>query len=60
MGSLALYGIHSLLIAKSFDFMPSVRAIIISIPVEIIISVPVAGALMSISGSFFAVGKIRY
>jgi len=60
IGSLALYGIHSLIIAKGLDFIPSVRAIIISIPIEIFLSVPVAGALMSFAGSFFAVGKIRY
>jgi len=60
IGSLALFGIHSLIVAKGFNFMPSVRAIIISIPVEIFLSIPVAGALMSIAGSFFAVGKIRY
>jgi len=60
IGSLSLYGIHSLIVAKGFNFMPSVRAIIISIPVEIFLSIPIAGALMSIAGSFFAVGKIRY
>ena len=60
IGSLALFGIHSLIIAKGFNFMPSVRAIIISIPVEIFLSIPIVGALMSIAGSFFAVGKIRY
>jgi cell division transport system permease protein len=60
IGSLALFGIHSLIVAKGFNFMPSVRVIIISIPVEIFLSIPIVGALMSITGSFFAVGKIRY
>jgi len=60
IGSLALFGIHSLIVAKGFNFMPSVRAIIISIPLEIFLSIPIVGALMSIAGSFFAVGKIRY
>ena len=60
IGSLALYGMHSFIIAKGANFMPSVRAIIISIPFEIFLSIPVVGALMSIAGSFFAVGKIRY
>jgi cell division transport system permease protein len=60
IGSLALYGIHSLLVAKGFDFIPSIRAIIISIPDEIFLSIPLAGALMSLAGSFFAVGRIRY
>jgi cell division transport system permease protein len=60
IGSLALFGIHSLIVAKGFNFMPSVKAIIISIPVEIFLSIPIVGALMSITGSFFAVGKIRY
>ena len=60
IGSLALFGIHSLIVAKAFDFIPSIRAIIISIPVEIFLTVPVVGALMSLAGSFFAVGRIRY
>jgi cell division transport system permease protein len=60
IGSLALYGIHSLLVAKGFDSIPSLRAIIISIPDEIFLSIPLAGALMSLAGSFFAVGRIRY
>ncbi len=60
IGSLTLYGIHSLIVAKSTDFMPSVRAIIISIPDEIFLSVPFVGAFMSFIGSFIAVGKIRY
>ena len=60
IGSLALFGMHSLIIAKGVHFMPSVRAIIISIPFEIFLSIPIVGALMSIAGSFFAVGKIRY
>ncbi|UCH81909.1 MAG: ABC transporter permease [Nitrospiraceae bacterium] len=60
IGSLALFGIHSVLVAKGLDFIPSVRAIIVSIPDEIFLSVPVAGALMSFIGSFIAVGKIRY
>ncbi len=60
IASLALSVIHSLIITKGLDFMPSVRAIIISIPVQIFLSVPVAGALMSFAGSFIAVGKIRY
>jgi len=60
IGSLSLFGIHSLMVAKGFNFIPSVRAIIISIPVEILLSIPVVGAIMSVAGSFFAVGKIRY
>ncbi len=60
IGACALYGIHSLIVAKGFEFLPSVRAIIMSIPAQIFIAVPVAGALMSFTGSFFAVGKIRY
>jgi cell division transport system permease protein len=60
IGSLALFGIHSVLVAKGLDFIPSIRAIIVSIPDEIFLSVPVAGALMSFIGSFIAVGKIRY
>jgi len=60
IGSLALYGIHSIIVAKGFDVIPSIRAIIISIPDEIFLSIPVAGALMSLAGSFFAVGRIRY
>ncbi|MEN8263507.1 MAG: ABC transporter permease [Nitrospirota bacterium] len=60
IGALALFGIHSLIVFKGVEFMPSIKTIIISVPLQIYISVPVAGAIMSFIGSFIAVGKIKY
>jgi cell division transport system permease protein len=60
IGALALFGIHSLIVFKGVEFMPSIKAIIISVPLQIYMSVPVLGAIMSFIGSFIAVGKIKY
>lgn len=60
IGSLALFGIHSLILTKGAEFMPAIRAMMISFPIEVYLSVPIAGAVMSFMGSFIAVGKIRY
>jgi cell division protein FtsX len=42
------------------DFLPSIRAFTISLPLYTYLAAPVAGASMSLIGSFFATGKIRY
>ena len=60
IGALELFGIHSLIVFKGVEFMPSIKAIIISVPLQIYMSVPVLGAIMSFIGSFIAVGKIKY
>lgn len=60
IGSLALFGIHSLILTKGAEFMPAIRAMMISFPIEVYLSVPIAGAVMSFMGSLIAVGKIRY
>lgn len=59
-GAAALFGIHSLVLIKGTEFMPAVRAMIISFPPEVYMSVPLAGAVMSFTGSLIAVGKIKY
>ncbi len=60
IGSLALFGIHSLILIKGTEFLPAIRAMIISFPIEVYLSVPLAGAVMSFTGSLIAVGKIKY
>jgi cell division transport system permease protein len=60
LGSLALFGIHSMILIKGAEFLPAIRAMIIYFPLEVYISVPLAGAVMSFTGSLIAVGKIRY
>lgn len=59
-GSLALFGLHSLILTKGTELMPAIRAVIISFPLEVYLSVPIAGAVMSLTGSLIAVGKIKY
>ncbi len=60
ISSLALYGIHSLISFKGVAFLPSIKAIMISLPSQLYIFIPIVGAFMSFIGSFFAVGKIKY
>lgn len=58
--SLVLFSTHSLIAHKGIQFMPSVKAIMVTLPVQIYIAAPVAGAVMSLLGSLIAVGKIKY
>jgi len=60
IGSLALFGMHSLILIKGTEFLPAMRAMIIYFPLEVYLSVPLAGAVMSFTGSLIAVGKIRF
>lgn len=60
ISSLALYGIQSLITFKGIQFLPSIRTIIVSLPFQVYLTVPLAGALMSLIGCFIAVGRIKY
>jgi len=60
IGALALFGAQMLIAAKGAEFLPSFKAITITLPVQIYYYIPASGAVMSIIGSFFAVGKIKY
>jgi cell division transport system permease protein len=60
VSSLSLFGIYTLIAMKIPVFMPSIKAIMVSLPPSIYLSVPPAGAVMSFIGSFIAVGKIKY
>ncbi len=57
LGLLAMYYFAS---ARIIEFIPSLRLILKFIPIETYPAAPVAGAVMSIIGSFIAIGKIRY
>lgn len=56
----SLLVIYSLSTAKIINFIPSLKGIIVFLPVETYPAIPFAGALMSLIGSFIAIGKIRY
>jgi cell division transport system permease protein len=58
--SLLIFGIYSFVSLKVVEFMPSVSLFISSVPLQVYIIVPLAGASVSVIGSFIAVGKIRY
>lgn len=60
ISSLALFGTYSLIAIKIPAFMPSIKAVMVSLPLSVYLSIPPAGAVMSFIGSFIAVGKIRY
>lgn len=60
ISALAIFGSYSFTTLRIAEFFPSLRLIMISLPVQAYIIIPAAGALMSLIGSFFAVGKIRY
>ena len=60
ISSLALFGAYTFITIKIVEFMPSIKLVMASLPLMIYIMVPVSGALMSIIGSFVAVGRLKY
>jgi len=60
IGALTLFGAQTFIAAKGAEFLPSFKAITITLPAQIYYYIPISGAVMSIIGSFFAVGKIKY
>ena len=60
ISSLSLFGIYNVIAMKIPAYLPSIKAIMITLPTSVYLSVPPAGAVMSFIGSFIAVGKIRY
>lgn len=60
VGALTLFGAQTLIAAKGAEFLPSFKAITITLPEQIYYYIPLSGSVMSIIGSFFAVGKIKY
>ncbi len=46
--------------SKIIEFLPSLKGMMMFFPPESYPVAPIAGALMSLIGSFFAIGKIRY
>ncbi len=58
--SVAIFGIYSFTSLKMVEFLPSIKLFLSPLPVQVYIVVPLAGATVSVIGSFIAVGKIRY
>ena len=60
LSSAVIFAMYSFTSLKMVEFLPSINLFITSVPWEVYIIVPVAGAMVSLIGSFIAVGKIRY
>ncbi len=60
LSSLTVFSAHSFATLRIAEFMPSIRSSLAILPYSAYIAIPVAGALMSLIGSYIAVGKIRY
>lgn len=60
ISSLAIYGAYIFTTTKVVEFLPSIKMMTSSLPLEVYLVIPLAGAFMSTLGSFIAVGKIRY
>lgn len=60
VGFLCLFALYSFVSYKIIEFLPSVTGVMMFFPVKTYLAVPLAGAVLSFIGSFFAVGKIRY
>lgn len=60
VGLLGLLILYSFTTSKLIEFLPSFKGITMFFPLESYPVVPLAGAVMSLIGSFFAIGRIRY
>lgn len=60
ISSLSLFLILSVTTVKLIEFLPSLRSLVVSLPVEAYLVIPLAGAVLSLMGSFIATGRIRY
>jgi len=59
-GLLGIVAIYHFANTRIIEIMPAMKGIMIFFPVVTYPAAPLAGALMSLVGSLFAVGKIRY
>jgi len=60
LSALAVLAVHTLGASQLAGYFPSVKLFLSSFPAILYALIPVAGAIMSLAGSFIAVGKIRY
>ena len=60
VSSLLLFAMYYFTSFKLIEFLPSLRALVIPLPIEGFLAIPAAGAALSLIGSFFATGRIRY
>jgi cell division transport system permease protein len=60
ISSMIIFSAYSFTSLKIVEFLPAIKFIVVDLPVQTYLIIPVAGALMSLSGSFIAVGRIRY
>lgn len=58
--ALAVLGIYSFTMYKITQFLPAIKLMTSSLPWMMYLIMPFAGAMMSLLGSFIAIGKIRY
>lgn len=60
IGFLFLFVLYSFTTSKMIEFLPSVKGIMVFFPPEMYPVAPLAGGVMSLIGSFLAIGKIKY
>jgi cell division transport system permease protein len=60
ISSLVIYGGYSFTTHRIVEFLPSIKLSMASLPLMAYLIIPVAGASMSLIGSYIAIGKIRY
>gem|GEM_PF-89034 len=60
ISSLAILGIYSFIMYKMVEFLPAIKFVVTSLPLFVYLTIPLGGAVMSLIGSFIAIGKIRY
>ncbi|MBI4697940.1 MAG: FtsX-like permease family protein [Nitrospirae bacterium] len=60
MGLIGLSVIYSFTTSRIIEFLPSLRGMLIFFPSSTYLAAPLVGAVLSLAGSFLAIGKIKY
>jgi cell division transport system permease protein len=60
VSSLVILGLYSFITYKMVEFLPAMKFLVTSLPLQVYLVIPFTGAMMSLLGSFIAIGKIRY
>ena len=60
ISAVLIFILSSFTTTRIVEFMPSVSVVLSPIPVQVYLLIPIIGVVMSLMGSYIAVGRIRY
>ncbi len=60
IGFFTIFGLYELATSRIIEFLPSIKGTVTFFPLVLYPVLPFTGAIMSLIGSIFAIGRIRY